>query len=86
MKVSFAGLAFLAAFAGTACAQDKVTNKSMTRVLSCKGPDASMEVYLPSNLVSGRGVSNVRLSGSVTGQYVLDLSEAGKTLLTRLRR
>ena len=73
MKSLIAGLLLLTSPA-IAHAQDK----SMTRVLACKGPDASMEVYLPSKLVTGRGVANVHIAGSVTGQYVLDLSEAGK--------
>ena len=67
-------LAVLGAMATAANAQ----SSAMTRVLSCAGPDARMEVFLPSNLLTGKGASNVRLNGTVIGRYVLDLSEAGK--------
>jgi hypothetical protein len=51
---------------------------AMRRVLSCVGPDAKMEVYIPSALVTGLGVENARLDKKATGAYSLDLSEAGK--------
>jgi hypothetical protein len=51
---------------------------AMRRVLTCKGDDASMEVYLPETAVSGLGVDNVELGEPVIGMYSLDLSDAGK--------
>jgi hypothetical protein len=50
----------------------------MRRVLSCEGPDAKMEVYVPDALVTGTGVQNAKLDMQVTGAYSLDLSDAGK--------
>ena len=50
----------------------------MTRVLSCEGADAKMEVFLPRAIVKGRGVNNVALAQPVAGAYTLDLTEAGK--------
>jgi hypothetical protein len=51
---------------------------AMRRVLSCVGPDAKMEVYVPQTLVSGAGVQNAKLDKQVVGAYSLDLSDAGK--------
>jgi hypothetical protein len=50
----------------------------MRRVLSCVGPDAKMEVYVPEAVVSGPGVENVKLEKQVVGAYTLDLTDAGK--------
>ena len=50
----------------------------MTRVLSCEGDDAKMEVFLPQAAIKGRGVDNVVLAQPVVGAYTLDLTEAGK--------
>ena len=50
----------------------------MVRVLSCKGPDASMEVFLPQAVVSDAVSMQKTLRGNVVGQYTLDLTEAGK--------
>ena len=51
---------------------------AMTRVLSCKGDDAKMEVFLPQTIIKGRGVTNIELAQPVVGAYTLDLTEAGK--------
>jgi hypothetical protein len=51
---------------------------AMRRVLSCEGPDAKMEVYLPEAVVTGTGVQNVKFDKSITGAYSLDLTDAGK--------
>jgi hypothetical protein len=51
---------------------------AMRRVLSCVGPDAKMEVYVPEAVVSGPGVENVKLEKQVVGAYTLDLTDAGK--------
>jgi hypothetical protein len=50
----------------------------MRRVLSCVGPDAKMEVYVPEAVVSGPGVENVKPERQVVGAYTLDLTDAGK--------
>jgi len=51
---------------------------AMRRVLSCVGPDAKMEVYVPDALVTGSGVQNAKLAEQVIGAYSLDLTDAGK--------
>jgi hypothetical protein len=51
---------------------------AMRRVLSCKGDDANVEVFIPESVWSGSGVANARLDKEVTGAYALDLTEAGK--------
>ena len=55
----------------------------MRRVLTCNGPDAKVEVYVPEAVISGRGVENAKLDRPVTGAYSLDLTEAGKGKDTR---
>jgi hypothetical protein len=51
---------------------------AMRRVLSCEGPDAKMEVYLPEAVVIGRGIQNVKVAKPIIGAYSLDLTAAGK--------
>jgi hypothetical protein len=51
---------------------------AMRRVLSCDGPDAKIELYIPQSAWAGTGVENARLDRQVMGAYVLDLTEAGK--------
>ena len=50
----------------------------MRRVLSCEGPDAKMEVYLPEAIVTGRGIRNIKFDKPITGAYSLDLTDPGK--------
>ncbi len=50
----------------------------MRRVLTCVGADATMEIYVPESVVSGRGVENVDVQKPVIGAYTLDLTAAGK--------
>jgi hypothetical protein len=51
---------------------------AMRRVLTCIGPDATIEVYVPESLWTGIGVENARLEKTTAGAYSLDLTEAGK--------
>jgi hypothetical protein len=51
---------------------------AMRRVLSCAGPDAKIELYIPEAVWSGAGVENAQLDMQVLGAYALDLSDAGK--------
>ena len=74
MKLWFAAAILLISLPHIAAAQ----GKAMTRVLSCQGPDASMEVYLPQSAVKGRGADGFATSGSLLGEYSLDLTGAGK--------
>jgi hypothetical protein len=58
--------------------QANSTDIAMHRVLSCSGPDAKIEIYIPETAWTGAGVENARLDTQVTGTYALDLSGAGK--------
>ena len=50
----------------------------MIRMLSCKGTDANMEVYIPQSIaLSGPALARA-LAQPVIGYYALDLSEVGK--------
>jgi hypothetical protein len=51
---------------------------AMRRVLSCAGPDAKIEIYIPETAWEGIGVENAQLDTQVLGAYALDLSGAGK--------
>ena len=51
---------------------------AMRRVLTCVGPDAKIEVYVPEAIVTGTGVENAKLESQVVGAYTLDLTDAGK--------
>ena len=47
-------------------------------MLSCKGTDANMEVYIPQSIaLSGPALARA-LAQPVIGYYALDLSEVGK--------
>ena len=50
----------------------------MRRVLSCVGPDARIEIYVPQADLSGAGIIHARTGTKFTGLYALDLSGAGK--------
>ena len=55
-----------------------VADEAMTRVFTCKGDDAAMEVYIPQSAVQGAGLANVKIDRPITGAYTLDLTDAGK--------
>ena len=57
-----------------AAANDPGQEAYMIRMLSCKGTDANMEVYIPQSIA----LSGPALAQPVIGYYALDLSEAGK--------
>jgi len=71
----------LAAFAAAiplhpAAAGDPGDDSYMTRVLSCKGEDAAMELYLPQSIaLRGDAILDMR---PTLGWYALDLTGAGK--------
>jgi len=51
----------------------------MIRMLSCKGPDAGMEVYIPQSIASNGDAALKRgLAQPVIGYYTLDLTDANK--------
>ena len=50
----------------------------MTRIFACKGPDATIEVYVPQSLLLKRNIEKLGLGGTVNGLYALDLTAAEK--------
>jgi hypothetical protein len=46
---------------------------AMRRVLSCAGPDAKIEVYIPETAWAGAGVGNARLDTRVVGTRSISL-------------
>jgi hypothetical protein len=68
---------FLAIISTAAPAKDPGQEAYMMRVLSCEGPDAKMEIYLPQSLVL-KGDQALRQMKRTIGYYVLDLTSASK--------
>ncbi len=50
---------------------------AMSRVISCEGDDAKIEVYIPQTAITG-GDLNVKLARPIVGAYALDITSAGK--------
>ncbi len=61
-----------------AAANDPGQDAYMIRMLSCKGTDANMEVYIPQSIALNRPALARALAQPVIGYYTLDLSEANK--------
>ena len=57
-------------------------DKPMRRVLTCVGPDATMEIYLPESDVSGVGVDNVDLPTATKHGIVVMNAPDGNTTST----
>ena len=74
--LTFASAALVSLLAGPAAAADPGQEAYMARMLSCAGPDAGMEVYLPQAIAFGQGVKPG--AKPVVGYYALDLSGANK--------
>ena len=78
-KAAFAILSVLALSGETASAGDPGAEAYMIRVVSCVGPDAKMEIYLPQALVRNPPLLLLRaLAKPVIGYYTLDLTAANK--------
>ncbi len=74
-----APLAGLCALPQLAAARSPGPDAYMVRVLSCEGPDARMEIYLPQSVIFGTDAARARaLTRPVGGLYTLDLTAAGK--------
>jgi hypothetical protein len=70
-----AGVAIFAC--GEAGAKDPGSEAYMVRVLTCAGPDAAMELYLPQSIVN-KGDRPLLGMRPTIGYYTLDLTQAGK--------
>lgn len=67
-----------AALAGPAWAKDPGQEAYMIRMLTCTGPDAGMEVYIPESIaLDARGMVQA-LQQPVIGYYTLDLTRYNK--------
>ena len=74
----FLALAVLSAMSLPAAAKDPGRDAYMIRMLSCRGTDAAMELYIPQSIASTGAAPSHALAQPVIGYYALDLSEAGK--------
>jgi hypothetical protein len=61
-----------------ATAKDPGQDAYMIRMLSCKGTDATIEVYIPQSIALNGAALARALAQPVIGYYTLDLSEANK--------
>lgn len=68
----------VAALVGPARAKDPGEDAYMLRVLSCAGPDASMEVYIPESIALDIKGMVRALQQPVIGYYTLDLTPYNK--------
>lgn len=64
----------IAALAGPARAKDPGQDAYMIRMLSCTGPDATMEVYIPQSIALDPKSMVRDLQKPVIGYYTLDLT------------
>ena len=77
-RAALLGLALVWAFSAPAGAKDPGEEAYMMRMLSCAGPDAKMEVYLPETIALNGPALARSLAKPVIGYYTLDLSAANK--------
>jgi len=68
----------VAALAGAARAKDPGQDDWMIRMLSCTGPDATMEVYIPQSIALDFKGMVRDLQKPVIGYYTLDLTPYNK--------
>lgn len=64
--------------AGPALAKDPGVDTYMIRMMSCTGPDATMEVYIPESIASDVKGMVHDLQKPVIGYYTLDLTPINK--------
>lgn len=77
-RAAFAILPLVCALAAPAAAKDPGQDAYMIRMISCTGPDAKMEVYLPETLADNPQNFPRSLAKPVIGYYALDLSASDK--------
>jgi hypothetical protein len=53
-------------------------DEALVRVMTCKGPDATMEIYIPESAVIGRGLVSVVMPTNANGFFAVDIAEAEK--------
>ena len=78
MRGVFLALPLLWTLSLPAAANDPGQGAYMIRMLSCKGTDANMEVYIPQSIALNGTALARALAQPVIGYYTLDLSEANK--------
>jgi hypothetical protein len=77
-RMTILALALVAALSVPAVAKDAGQQAYLIRMLTCEGPDAKMEVYIPQSAVFGSAPLARALTQPVIGYYALDLSAANK--------
>jgi len=78
-RATFLALSLLWVVSDPAAANDPRQEAYMTRMFSCTGADANMEVYLPQSVVLNNSTPLVRaLAKPVIGYYTLDLTSESK--------
>jgi hypothetical protein len=77
-RIAILALTLTGALSLPAIAKDPGQQAYMIRMLTCEGPDASMEVYVPQSVVYGKVPLASALAQPVIGYYTLDLSAANK--------
>jgi hypothetical protein len=75
---AFVALPLLWTLSLPATAKDPGQEAYMIRMLSCKGPDANMEVYISQSIASNGPALMRALAHPAIGYFTLDLSEANK--------
>ncbi len=72
-------LVLVLAISGPASAKDPGQDAWLIRMLSCEGPDAKMEVYVPQSIALEVSAARARaLTKPVIGYYTLDLTPYNK--------
>ena len=70
--------ALVCALPHPAAARDPGRASYMIRMITCEGPDAKMEVYVPQSVETGDAALTRALARPVIGFYTLDLTAANK--------
>jgi hypothetical protein len=77
-RTAMLALSLVSALSMPVMAKDPGPEANMIRMLTCEGPDAKMEVYIPQSIAFGTAALASALARPVIGYYSLDLSAQNK--------
>jgi hypothetical protein len=77
-RTTILALTLSAVLSAPAIAKDPGQEAYMIRMLSCEGPDAKVEVYIPQSIAFGSGPLARALARPAIGYYAFDLSAENK--------
>jgi hypothetical protein len=77
-RTAMLALLLVSALSVPVMAKDPGQEAYMVRMLTCEGPDAKMEVYIPQSVAFGTAPLASALARPVIGYYSLDLSAQNK--------